>query len=108
MRLGLTILTMRAAGLATLLGLTAAAQQLHGADDLPTLHEIMWVWAPPNRAKPGPHTLDTFAQASAGQRAELLGTPHVIMAGSGLPQEYEQADRLTAEGASHPPLGWGV
>jgi hypothetical protein len=73
-----------------------------------SLGDILWVWATPDRAKPGAHTLDTFAQASAAQRAELLGTPHIILAGSGLPQDLQQADRLTAEVAKYPHLVWEI
>jgi hypothetical protein len=92
--------------LSVLLALWATAGARPSVHAAESLREILWVWATPDLAKPGPHTLDTFAQASAAQRAELLGTPNIIMAGSGLPQEWEQADRLTSEVAKHPRLVW--
>jgi hypothetical protein len=88
--------------------LAFGANARHSVHAAQSLQDILWVWATPDRAKPGPHTLDTFAQASAAQRAELLGTPHVILAGSGLPQDLQQADQLTAEVAKHPRLVWEI
>ena len=92
--------------LAVLLAFWTGAGNLAGAAQ--SLGDILWVWATPDRAKPGPHTLDTFAQASAAQRAELLGAPNIILAGSGLPQDLQQADRLTAEVAKYPRLVWEI
>ncbi|MCC6488955.1 MAG: DUF1080 domain-containing protein, partial [Candidatus Hydrogenedentes bacterium] len=72
------------------------------------LRDRLWVWGNPEMAQPGPHTVDTFAAASPAERAALLGTPNIIMAGNGLPRTSEQADAWTAEAASAPRLVWEI
>jgi hypothetical protein len=57
---------------------------------------------------PGEHSAATYAQAPAAERAKLLGTPNVIMAGLGIPNDDAQADKWTAEVSHCPRLVWEI
>ena len=70
------------------------------------VRDLLWVWGNPEMAKEGEHTLATFADASPLQRARLLGVPNVVLAGHGLPNDDEKAERLTQEVSSAPRLVW--
>lgn len=70
--------------------------------------DLIWVWGNPEMAKPGPHTLATFAQANPAERARLLGAPHIVMAGLGLPDDDGQADALTKAVAGFGRLVWEI
>ncbi len=72
------------------------------------VRDLMWVWGNPEMTKEGEHTVATFADASPLQRARLLGVPNVIMAGLGLPDDNQQAQRLTQQVASAPRLVWEI
>lgn len=71
-----------------------------------TVRELMWVWGNPEMAEPGPHTLDTFAQATSPQRARLLGTSNIVMAGTGLPDDQTKARQLTDRVKTFSRLVW--
>ncbi len=99
------------AGLIVALGLgvaanVAAAQPAQGKPKV--VRDLLWVWATPERSTPGEHTLATFAAANAPQRVALLGTPNVVMAGAGIPNDDKQADAWTAEVAAAPRLVWEI
>ncbi len=70
--------------------------------------DLIWVWGNPEMAKPGEHTVATYAQASPAQRARLLGGPNLIMAGHGLPNDDEQADRLTRDVLGSRSIVWEI
>jgi hypothetical protein len=61
------------------------------------IRDLIWAWGNPEMAEPGEHTAASFAQASPFQRARLLGAPNIMMGGHGLPDDDEEADRLTRE-----------
>ncbi|MBN2292556.1 MAG: DUF1080 domain-containing protein, partial [Pirellulales bacterium] len=72
------------------------------------LKDIFWVWDTPRRATPGKHTLATFAQATGAEKAKMLGTPNIVMAGAGIPLDKKQADAWT-EAVSHcPRIVWEI
>lgn len=80
-----------------------------GAGDKPaTVRDALWVWGTPELTKPGEHDAASFAEASPAQRARVLGTPNVVMAGSGLPHDRELANRWSAEVAGAPRLVWEI
>lgn len=62
-----------------------------------TVRDLIWAWGNPEMTKPGEHTAATFAEASPARRAGLLGAPNIMMAGHGLPNDDESADRLTRD-----------
>jgi hypothetical protein len=59
-------------------------------------------------AKPGEHDASSFAEASPAERMRILGTPNVVMAGSGLPHDRELAGRWSAEVAGASRLVWEI
>ena len=63
--------------------------------------------ATPRWARPANIPPPTYAQATPVGRAKLLGTPNVIMAGLGIPNDDAQADEWTAEVAALPAAGLG-
>ena len=69
-----------------------------GQDDL---RNMLWVWGNPEMGRPGAHTSASFAEAAPMERARILGVPHVIMAGNGVPNSDETAehDMLGIDGA---------
>ncbi|MBN2292884.1 MAG: hypothetical protein JXM70_10690 [Pirellulales bacterium] len=71
-----------------------------------TVRDMIWVWGNPELAKPGPHTLATFASADPAQRAKLLGVSNIVMAGMGLPNDDAKADELTRQVAAATRLVW--
>lgn len=73
-----------------------------------TIRDVLWVWGNPEMAKPGEHSLATFAEASAVRRAELLGVPNVVIAGQGIPNDDAEADALTREVAASPHVVWEI
>ena len=73
-----------------------------------TVRDILWIWGNPEMAKPGPHTVATYAQASTAERAKLLGAPNVMMAGDGLPNDDKEADRLTESVAHCKRILWEI
>src|SRR5581483_7139621 len=79
------------------------------------LLDILWVWAIPQRI--GAHdigkgkllsTMDPaqFAQAEPESKAMILGVPHVLMAGDGLPDDLEKAEELSRGIAGLKQIGW--
>jgi hypothetical protein len=57
------------------------------------LRGMLWAWGNPEMAEPGAHTTATYAQAGPAERAQLLGVPNVILAGLGLPDADDAAER---------------
>lgn len=95
--------------LALLLTSLAAVQSLSADKATPkTLGDLFWVWATPDRDEQGEHNYATFAQAPAAQKAKLLGTPNVIMAGSGLPDDAQLADDFTKAVADCSRVIWEI
>lgn len=78
------------------------------ADAPKTVRDLIWVWGNPGMTKPGEHTLATYAEASPAQRARMLGAPNIVMAGYGLPNDDELADRLTREVLGSKRLVWEI
>lgn len=72
------------------------------------LRDLFWVWDTPGRATPGEHTAATFAQATGAQKATILGTPNIVMAGSGLPSDEQQADAWTGAVRHCPRIIWEI
>lgn len=72
------------------------------------VRDAIWVWGNPEMATPGEHTLATFAQASPAQRVSLLGVSSVMMAGDGLPSDFDEARRLTEQVAHLPHILWEI
>ncbi|MBI5093475.1 MAG: exo-alpha-sialidase [Candidatus Hydrogenedentes bacterium] len=60
------------------------------------LREMLWVWGNPEMGQPGGHSTASFAQATPMERARILGVPNVIMAGNGLPESDEAAEKHMA------------
>ncbi len=79
-----------------------------GTGHAKTIRDLFWVWATPERATPGDHTLATFAEASAPQRAALLGTPNVLMAGRGIPNDRQLAKAETESVKHASRLVWEI
>lgn len=73
-----------------------------------TIRDLLWVWGNPEMAKPGRQNVATFAEASPARRAQLLGVPNVVLAGNGVPNDDQEADRQTQEVAAHPRLVWEI
>jgi hypothetical protein len=95
-----------ALGLGGVLANVAAAEQ--PGEPPQCVRDLLWVWGNPEMAKPGDHTVATFAEASPAQRARLLGVPNVILAGNGLPNDDRQADALTQAVSDFPRLLWEI
>ena len=72
------------------------------------VREIIWAWGNPEMAKPGPHSLASFADASPTERADLLGAPNLFMAGLGLPESQEAATQLTRQAKRCSQLIWEI
>ncbi len=70
--------------------------------------DIFWVWGNPEMAQPGEHTTASFAQAGPMERARILGAPNVIMAGNGLPESDEAADKDMAGLADAQRIVWEI
>jgi hypothetical protein len=96
------------AGMIVVLGLIATCDFLVAADPPRTVRDVMWAWGNPEMAKPGPHTLATFAEAGCAERAQMLGVPNIVMAGQGLPNDNAKADYLTKEVAGFKRLVWEI
>ncbi len=88
--------------------LTSSTLHAQPKQQPPTVRDALWVWGTPELAKPGGHTAASFAQASPAERARILGTPNVVMAGSGLPHDRELAHKWNAEVAGAPRLVWEI
>ncbi len=86
----------------------AGARRQTGRPKPKTIRDMIWVWGNPEMAKPGPHTLASFAQASPAERARLLGVPNVVMAGLGLPDDDGKANDLTRQVAGFRRLVWEI
>jgi hypothetical protein len=79
-------------------GQSAAPEQTQNLTKRPQfVRDLFWAWGNPEMTKPGTQTLATFAQASPVRRAQLLGAPNIFMAGFGLPDDEQEADRLTRQ-----------
>jgi len=79
----------------TAMGVASVFGAARDADAAGTVRDLIWVWGNPEMTKPGQHTSATYADASPAQRAQILGAPNIMMAGHGLPEDDELADRLT-------------
>jgi len=84
------------------------ASQTSSATEPQYVRDALWVWATPERAKPGEHTAATFASAGSARQARILGVPNVVLAGSGLPHDRALAERWSAEVAGAPRLVWEI
>lgn len=78
-------------------GLLGAASGVDAEQDGPstTLRDKLWVWTTPERAVPGEHGAETFANASPAQQAAILGVPNIWLAGAGIPNDQALARRQT-------------
>ncbi len=72
------------------------------------VRDRIWVWGNPEMGEPGEHAFETYAGASPGQRARLLGAPNIILAGLGLPQDDAKAEAVTQEAGLAPRLIWEI
>jgi hypothetical protein len=79
-----------------------------GASDVKTLRDILWVWGNPEMGTEGPHTVASYAQASPKERAALLGARNIILAGTGVPLDYNKAEQITEAAASAKRLIWEI
>ena len=70
------------------------------------VRDLMWVWGTADHVADEGRTLATFSQASAAERAQLLGVPFVVMAGQGLPNDNAEADEQTKPVGRFPRLVW--
>ena len=96
---------------ATVVMLFGAAQIAMAADKPAAstcLKDCLWAWGNPEMTTTGEHTAADFAQASPAQRTELLGTPNVMMAGHGLPNDDDEAESLTKQVAHCPRILWEI
>lgn len=100
--------TVFLAGATAVLGVIAAAASLHAAEPPQTIRDLLWVWGNPEMTTDGHHTLASFASAGSAERAKLLGTPNVALAGTGVPNDDAKADALTAQVAGFKRLIWEV
>ena len=75
-----------------------------------TVRDILWVWGNPEMASgtDAEQTCATFAQASPARRAELLGTPNVLIAGDGIPNDQKLAQRRTASVKQSKRVVWEI
>ena len=81
----------------------------HLAADQPTkVGDLFWVWGNPEMTRPGEPTNATFAEASSAGRARLLGAPNIMMAGAGLPDDWQEGVRLTEEVKDFPGIAWEI
>lgn len=95
--------------LAGALGWLAVAQSpVDEAAPPKLMRDLLWVWGNPEMTEPGEHTLATFAQAGPAERAKLLGVPNVVMAGTGLPNDQQQAEELSASVAHCARVVWEI
>jgi len=105
----LTLLVALALGAGSAASLAQAPAARAGAPPQPrAIRDLLWVWGNPEMAKPGQHTVATFAEASPAQRAQLLGVPNVVLAGQGVPNDDLEAERQTREVAACPRLIWEI
>jgi hypothetical protein len=68
----------------------------------------LWVWGNPEMGQPGVHTAESFAQASPIERAKILGVPNVIMAGQGLPDSDDAAEKEMAAAQDAKRIIWEI
>ncbi len=73
-----------------------------------TLRDLFWVWNTPRHTNPGEHTLTTFVQAPAAEKAKLLSVPNVVMAGAGIPHDETQAEAWTRAAKKCPHIVWEI
>jgi hypothetical protein len=94
--------------LVVLTSLFAAVLSLADAPGPEHLHEMLWVWGNPEMGQPGAHTTASFAQAGPMERAQILGVPNVILAGQGLPDSDEAAEKDMAAIADAQRVVWEI
>ena len=73
-----------------------------------TIRDLMWVWATPNMDSEGEHTLATWAGANTTEKMQLLGLQNAMLCGSGLPDDDENAIKLTEDALSANRIVWEV
>jgi len=73
-----------------------------------TVREALWVWGNPEMGQPGEASAERFAHATSRGRAKVLGTPNVLMAGSGLPENAAEALSWTNDVGDAPRLVWEI
>ena len=83
------------------------------ADDKPEtqvvkVRDLLWVWGNPEMGQPGADSAGDYAAATPAKRAEILGTPNIVMAGSGLPHDRELAAEWSDEVSHAPRLVWEI
>ncbi len=91
-----------------LIGLAACPARAAERTAPKVLRDLFWVWDTPRRSTPGEHTAATFAQATGAEKAKLLGTPNIVMAGAGLPSDEQQADAWTGAVSHCPRIIWEI
>ena len=95
-------------GVLMAVGVTGQACSTDGDRNMMTIGDMIWVWGNPEMAQPGEHTYATYAQAGPAERARLLGAPNVMMAGHGLPDDWDECVRLTEQVKDLPGLAWEI
>ena len=73
-----------------------------------TIGDLFWVWGNSEMTKPGEHGYANFREASPAQRTRMLGATNVVMAGAGLPNDWDESVRLTEEVKDFPGLYWEI
>ena len=99
---------MATAAAAVVAGLAVGQPAREGEGDAMRFGDILWAWGNPEMTEPGRHDFASFAQAGPGERARILGVPNVVMAGLGLPNDTQEAERLTAAVSHCPRLVWEI
>ena len=90
-------------------GCTSFAADADAVGDSPkTIRDIVWLWATPSRDKPGEHTVATYAQANAVQKAKLLDAPNMMFGGQGLPDDQDRAEAMMEEVSHLPGIAWEI
>jgi hypothetical protein len=72
------------------------------------MRDIMWVWSTPEMDQEGEHTLATWAFANTVQKMQLLNLQNAMMCGSGLPDNDEEAIKLTEDALSANRMVWEI
>jgi hypothetical protein len=108
MKLGKLFIVLVVCSTFSALVLAQAPAVAEGAGAQARVGDILWVWGNPEMGVAGTHSAFTFAEASPSERAQLLGTPNIIMAGMGLPDDDNESAKLTQEVSHAPRLVWEI
>ena len=73
-----------------------------------TIGDMFWIWGNPELTEPGEHGYANFREASPAQRTRMLGATNLVMAGQGLPDDWDEGVRLTEEVKDFEGLYWEI